>query len=434
MAKIQIILWKYDTSKDGTQPIKLRVTKNGQRLYVGLNISAKPEQWNVEFSQFKKDRRLNPEHEKLNAFLSSQIAKADTIINNFDRSNVDWTLNQFESAFLNHSKKGKIKPYLQNHIETLRDTNHIGNAICFARLLSMLEIFDDKLPQRLFSEIDIKYVRDFDTFMQKPRKSIYTSTKNKTRTVQRNGCTGNTRLVYFKALRAIINKAIQENEASQNTYPFGKGGFEVAALAETTEKRYLKTDLLEIVKNTPSADEKIEYARNLFLLSYYTFGMSFHDMAHLTYDNIKDLEGGQYIVYKRIKLINNKNTKPIQILINHIIDNIIRSIREYKKPIDNYILPIVTTPGLDSAQLYRHIVGKLKKYNARLDSLAEELKMPDVKLTSYVSRHSMAMQLQNKKASREVISQLLGHANLDTTATYLDSFETNVIDEAAKLL
>jgi site-specific recombinase XerD len=60
--------------------------------------------------------------------------------------------------------------------------------------------------------------------------------------------------------------------------------------------------------------------------------------------------------------------------------------------------------------------------------------MPDVKITSYVSRHSMAMQLQSKKASREVISQLLGHANLDTTATYLDSFDTNVIDEAAKLL
>ena len=116
MAKIQIILWKYDTSKDGTQPIKLRVTKNGQRLYIGLNISAKPNQWNDDFSQFIKDRRLNPEHEKLNAFLSSQIAKADTIINDFDRSNVDWTLNQFETAFLNHSKKGKIKPYLVNNI------------------------------------------------------------------------------------------------------------------------------------------------------------------------------------------------------------------------------------------------------------------------------------------------------------------------------
>lgn len=434
MAKVQIILWKHDTNKDGTHSVKLRVTKNRTRLYIGLNISSKPEYWNEEFSQFKKDRRLNPEHEKLNAFLSSQITKADTIINDFDRRNIDWTLNQFESTFLNHSKKGKVKTYLVNHIATLRDTNHDGNAICYERLMNMLEIFDDKFQQRLFSEIDIKYVRDFDTFLQKPRKSIYTSTKNNTRTVQRNGCAGNTRLVYFKALRAILNKAIQDGEAGQNTYPFGKGGFEVASLAEITEKRYLKTDLLDIVKTTPSVSDTVEYARNLFLFSYYAHGMSFHDMAHLTTDNIKHLEGGKYIVYKRIKLINNKNTRPIQILITETLEAILSAILKYKQPIDNYILPIVTTQDLNSAQLYNHIIGKLKKYNARLDSLALELGMPEVKLTSYVSRHSMAMQLQSKNASREVISQLLGHANLDTTATYLDSFETNVIDEAAKLL
>ena len=109
MAKIQIILWKYDKSKDGSHPITLRVTKNGLRKYIGLNLSAKTEQWNVEFSQYKKDRRINPDHEKSNAFLSSQITKADTIINDFERSNVDWTLNQFELAFLNHSKKDTVK-------------------------------------------------------------------------------------------------------------------------------------------------------------------------------------------------------------------------------------------------------------------------------------------------------------------------------------
>ncbi|MDR1562977.1 MAG: hypothetical protein LBS54_07875 [Dysgonamonadaceae bacterium] len=29
----------------------------------------------------------------------------------------------------------------------------------------------------------------------------------------------------MKALRAILNKAIQEKEASASTYPFSKGGF-----------------------------------------------------------------------------------------------------------------------------------------------------------------------------------------------------------------
>ena len=53
------------------------------------------------------------------------------------------------------------------------------------------------------------------------------------------------------------------------------------------------------------------------------------------------------------------------------------------------------------------------------------------KLTTYVSRHTMAMTLQSNKVPREVISQVMGHSNLETTNVYLDSFETSVVDEAA---
>ena len=53
---------------------------------------------------------------------------------------------------------------------------------------------------------------------------------------------------------------------------------------------------------------------------------------------------------------------------------------------------------------------------------------------TYTARHTMAMTLQSNKVPREVISQVMGHSNLETTNVYLDSFETSVVDEAAKLL
>ena len=57
-----------------------------------------------------------------------------------------------------------------------------------------------------------------------------------------------------------------------------------------------------------------------------------------------------------------------------------------------------------------------------------------LRLTSYVSRHTMAMTLQNQNVPREQISQALGHNNLTTTNVYLDSFDTNIMDKVAQLL
>lgn len=178
----------------------------------------------------------------------------------------------------------------------------------------MLELFDKKLNKRLFSEIDIKYVRDFDAFLQTPREAVFKYKSGKTRVIQRKGCCGNKRRGYMKQLRSIVNLAIEAKEASRSTYLFGKGGFEVAKLEEETEKRYLPTDYLAKVKADTQMKEPVKFARLVFLFSYYCYGMSFVDKAHLTPDNMKRLENGQYIVYKRQKTQYSKKTKSISIV------------------------------------------------------------------------------------------------------------------------
>ena len=80
-----------------------------------------------------------------------------------------------------------------------------------------------------------------------------------------------------------------------------------------------------------------------------------------------------------------------------------------------------------------HIRTRYSKYQKYLRLLAEELGI-DFHLTSYVSRHTAAMTLQRNNIPREVISQMLGHADLETTNVYLDSFDNGVINEAAKVL
>jgi integrase len=434
MAKFKIFLRTFDTNKDGTHPICLRVAKDSQKKFISLGLVANSDQWDDNFCRFKKDKRVNPYYEKSNAFLNEQETKAEKTIRYFEEQKIDWTLNQFETEFLHRSKKGKVKPFFEQLISTLRATDHTGNVICYERTMDMLELFDKNFSKKIFSEIDIKYIRAFDTFLQTPRQTTYTSKKGNVRVVQRTGCSGNTRKYYFKALRAVLNQAIESKEASQTTYPFGKGGFEVAKLEEETEKRYLPSDYLLKIKSTVSTTKTSEYARKLFLFSYYCYGMSFVDMASLTADNIKRLENGQCLVYKRHKTKNSKAAKAISIKLTEELQTIISELSTVKKPVDHYILPIVTVEGLTGEKLYNHLKTRLDKLNTYLEKMAKEFRIDDINLTSYVSRHTMAMTLQNNEVPREVISQILGHKDLETTNTYLDSFNSNIIDEAVKVL
>ena len=251
------------TNAQGLYAIRLRICKNRQRRYFTLKIFADDKYWDANNECFvilknirgKKQKEENEQRKQYNYILSSYRVRAQEIINEFQREQIDWTLNQFEEAFLNKSRQGNVKAYMENYIDILRETGHIGNANCYAATLNMLEHYDDKLEKRVFSEIDIKFVNGFDVFLQK------------------RGCKGNTRKYYFKALRSILNKAIQEKEATTKSYPFGKGGFQIAKLDEETEKRYLSVESLNKIKNTISEKPQWEYARKLFMLSYYCYGI-----------------------------------------------------------------------------------------------------------------------------------------------------------------
>ncbi|NDV46864.1 site-specific integrase [Paludibacter sp. 221] len=408
----------------GLFAIRLRICKERQRRYFSLKIFANDEYWDADNECFvilknvrdKKQKEENEQRKQYNYLLSSYRVQAQEIIDNFKRERIDWTLNQFADAFLNKEKQGKIKAYMENHINILRETGHIGNANCYASTLKMLEHYDNKLDKRVFSEIDIKFVKGFDVFLQK------------------RNCKGNTRKYYFKALRSILNKAIQDKEATDKTYPFGKGGFQIAKLEEETEKRYLPVEYLEKIRNTPSKNPQREYARNLFILSYYCYGISFIDMAYLTKSNIVKLNSGEYIVYKRHKIQHQKSIKPIKIKITKEIQSLLNTLKENSPTVDDFIVPIVSIGGYTGEKLYNHIRFRYKKYNNYLSDLAKELEITDIKLTTYVSRHTMAMMLQRNDVAREQISQMLGHSDMKTTNTYLDSFDTTVIDEAAKVL
>ena len=230
--------------RNGRYAVRLCITKNKRRKYIALDLYADPAYWDEAGEQFIILRNLkgaeqkaeNKQREADNALLAKYKVRAREIVERFDMEGIDWTLNQFEDAFLNTSKQGKFNAYFTDRIAELHATGHIGNSQTYKQTQDILKSYDRKLDQRLFSDIDLRYVRGFDMFLQK------------------RGCCGNTRKFYFKALRAILNRANAEGVGSVATYPFGRGGFEVSKLEEATVKRYLPAAEVLAAQGTAPAD------------------------------------------------------------------------------------------------------------------------------------------------------------------------------------
>jgi len=105
---LKFMLLVFNEKKDGKCSVSLRITKDRKRKYLKTGLYSTSEQWDEEQGRFISNRKIVPKHEALNSQLSELEAKALKVMRDFEFKNIDWTLNQFEDAFLNQSKKEKF--------------------------------------------------------------------------------------------------------------------------------------------------------------------------------------------------------------------------------------------------------------------------------------------------------------------------------------
>ena len=68
-------------------------------------------------------------------------------------------------------------------------------------------------------------------------------------------------------------------------------------------------------------------------------------------------------------------------------------------------------------------------YNRKLHVLSQALQL-DIPLSSYVARHTWASLAKWNGISSSVISEAMGHRNVETTRIYLASLDMDVIADA----
>ena len=399
MATVKVVLHKYKKLKNGDHPFYLRMIKNRKIKYISIGHSCTPEFW--DFANDKLSKK-HPNFKRLSTLLKDKEVEAQKIVLQFENDNIDFSFDDFTRKFKGLTNKKTVISYFDEWIKKFEKLGKVGNANVYKD--TKRTIINFREGKDLFlNEIDYVFLKRFEEYF------LYRGVKS------------NTISVYMRTLRALYNKAINENIVKKEDYPFNK--YKVGRLNKETAKRAItKDDINRIIKLDLLEDTSLWHSRNYFLFSFYNMGMNFMDIALIKWTNISN---------ERLEYIRAKTGKQYSIGLLQPAVDIIDFYRVYN-PGDTYVFPILKSDVHISPQSINNRIKKSrKKLNKDLKEIAE-LAGIDGNITSYVARHSWATILKRSGVSTSVISEGLGHRTETTTQVYLDSFENATMDEANK--
>ena len=213
---------------------------------------------------------------------------------------------------------------------------------------------------------------------------------------------------YMRIFRAVYNRAVDQG-LTADIRPFRRVYTGIAK----TVKRALPLKTIKAIKNLKTNAWRLQFARDMFMFSFYTRGMSFIDMANLTTANIRN----GVLTYKR-----RKTGQPLSVRWEPRMQEIV----DRYEPIGDYLLPIIANDRTSVRSQYR---TRQTLVNQGLKEISELLKL-DSKFSMYAARHSWASIASSMRIPIDVISRGMGHTSEKTTQIYLKSIETNTLDKA----
>ena len=323
------------------------------------------------------------------------IKRLQSIINQLENKRVKYTADDIISTFQKQANEQSLFNFMQGVISQLQQMGKQRTSETYrATLRSFMYFRGDK--DILLEEIDSDIMMIYEAYL-----------RNK-------GLTKNTTSFYMRILRAVYNRAI-EKELTTNRDPFKH----VYTGIDKTVKRAIPLKAIKQIKSLDlSLQPSLNFARDMFLFSFYTRGMSFIDMAYL---KKKDLSNG-ILSYRR-----RKTGQQLFIRWEKCMQDIVI---KYDKPSTYYLLPIIKPMYSDERTQYQNAMYLI---NRKLKIIGKMVGV-QLPLTMYTARHSWASVAKNKNVPISVISAGMGHDSEITTQIYLASLDTAVVDKANSMI
>jgi len=379
----KIFLRTDNTNIDGSNTLYLLFTSKRKLKKISLKISVKAKDWDNKKNQV---RRSDPGHLRKNKYIRLYAEKAQRIIDKYFIDEKYLSIEEFERNFRNKRFSNSSFFEFINDEMTILDISE-GTRKNYLKQLAKLKSFRQEIS---FSDIDLKFIQDYDYFLRNVRNN------NK-----------NTRLAALSFLKQAINKAIKKGVTDVNpfrNYPLER--------MEGNKEHLTKLELekLENLMKTDKLNKNQRKVLEYFLFACYT-GLRYSDIKTLKFRDIKPdiIEGKEY---KFIEIDMHKTGNPVTIPVLPFAEKLIK-----EKSIPNApVFHVFTNQSTN-----RH----LKK----IMQLAEI----DKNATFHVARHTLGSTGSDLGMSIEVISAILGHTELKTTQIYTKISKKRMVQELMKM-
>ncbi len=172
---------------------------------------------------------------------------------------------QSKQAKNNASPKATLQLFMQENIDRMHRLGKVRTGETYTCTLNSF--------MRFRQGKDVLW-KDFDADLTASYEAYLKST----------GVSMNTISFYNRILRAVYNRAVEKGFTKQ-VFPFKN----VYTGVEKTIRRGLPIKTIRNIRNLDlSHCPSLDYARDMFLFSFYTRGMSFVDMAYLKKNDLKN--------------------------------------------------------------------------------------------------------------------------------------------------
>lgn len=402
-AKTAIILDKRRALANGKFPVKLRITFSRKQRYYPCDISLSIEEYEKVVTKLPKGL-----FKEISMKLNALEQRASTIIAGmgvFDFENFETNL------FSEQMVREDVYAYYDKMIAKYCELEQMGTAANYRASLTSLRKFRQKLE---FIGISVDFLKKYEKWLVDDGKSVSTVG------------------IYLRPLRSVVNHAIADGTLSKDfNYPFGSKSKNKYQIPKTRniKKALSKSDLHAIFTYKPSIGTWEEKALDFWKFTYLSNGMNMKDIATLKFKDIQ----GEYIRFVRAKTAHTNNVlTPISVFVTDDIKLILEKWGNKDKSAGNLIFEIIS--ATDSLERQREKIQQfLKMVNKYMGIIGRTLKI-DKQITTMTARHSFSTVLKRSGVGIQQISEALGHSSINTTKSYLDSFEDDVKKEMAKAL